>query len=339
MKLKLGKTATSRTRAKVKEPEIISEVQKLGYAQTNLNTGFMDYLLQKGYSLKTADRYFKDVNKFESWTEKENVPLESASYNDILHYIQYKKKKVQQITVMGFTNSLKHYYSFLELNGTIADNPVTQITIKGVRRKKLYDILTRQELEGLYHNYQSKEDKATGNQNWYKMSQLVTNRNKVIIGLLVYQGLNATELTRLTVKDVKLREGKIFIAGTRKSNERELILEAVQMLDLMEYVLKTRTTLQTLTGKQSEQLLLSSGAGESLNNALYKLMQQIKLISSKASSIKQIRTSVITHWLKQYNLRQVQYMAGHRYVSSTEAYLINDLEDLLDDITKFHPIG
>jgi integrase/recombinase XerD len=32
-------------------------------------------------------------------------------------------------------------------------------------------------------------------------------------------------------------------------------------------------------------------------------------------------------------------MAGHRYVSSTEAYLINDLEDLQDDIEKYHPIG
>jgi integrase/recombinase XerD len=35
----------------------------------------------------------------------------------------------------------------------------------------------------------------------------------------------------------------------------------------------------------------------------------------------------------------VQCLAGHRYVSSTEAYLINDLEDLTEDIAKFHPIG
>jgi hypothetical protein len=33
----------------------------------------------------------------------------------------------------------------------------------------------------------------------------------------------------------------------------------------------------------------------------------------------------------------VQYMAGHRYVSSTENYLVNDIEDLQDDITKYHP--
>ena len=32
-------------------------------------------------------------------------------------------------------------------------------------------------------------------------------------------------------------------------------------------------------------------------------------------------------------------MAGHRYVSSTEAYKINDLEGLQEDIGKFHPLG
>ncbi len=54
--------------------------------------------------------------------------------------------------------------------------------------------------------------------------------------------------------------------------------------------------------------------------------------------MKQLRTSVITHWLKNYNLREVQYMAGHRYVSSTEAYQINDLDDLIEDIGKYHPL-
>ncbi|PKP47998.1 MAG: integrase, partial [Bacteroidetes bacterium HGW-Bacteroidetes-12] len=31
------------------------------------------------------------------------------------------------------------------------------------------------------------------------------------------------------------------------------------------------------------------------------------------------------------------YMAGHRYVSSTEAYLVNQTEDLQKDIDQFHP--
>lgn len=56
-------------------------------------------------------------------------------------------------------------------------------------------------------------------------------------------------------------------------------------------------------------------------------------------NFKQVRTSVITHWLAQHNLRQVQYMAGHKYVSTTESYLVNQVEDLQADIDLFHPIG
>jgi integrase/recombinase XerD len=105
----------------------------------------------------------------------------------------------------------------------------------------------------------------------------------------------------------------------------------------MEYTLQTRNELLKQTKKESDKLFTSTGSGEGFNNVMQKLMSKLNKINSKITSAKQIRTSVITQWLKLYNLRQVQYMAGHRYVSSTESYLINDLEDLQDDITKFHP--
>lgn len=52
----------------------------------------------------------------------------------------------------------------------------------------------------------------------------------------------------------------------------------------------------------------------------------------------QIRSNVITHWLKSYNLRQVQYMAGHKHVSSTEHYQLNNLDNLQSKLEKYHPL-
>ena len=49
--------------------------------------------------------------------------------------------------------------------------------------------------------------------------------------------------------------------------------------------------------------------------------------------------SGITNWLKHYNLRQVQVLAGHRYISSTERYLQDDLENLHEIVNNFHPIN
>lgn len=337
-KIKLGKTKDSRTRrkAKTQDAEAVLKLQQ----ELKEHTEFTNYLLAKGFSTSTVQRFVKDTDYFLQWAEKENVPVENTSYTDVLHFIQGKRDKVKQRTIGLQLNSLKHYFNFLATTGKTEENPTTQIQIKGIRRKTLYDILKKSELESLYHNFElPKEDDPNKNQNWFKTAVMASKRNKIIVGLMVYQGLNVHELAALTEKDVKLREGKIFIAGGRRSEERTLTLEALQILDIMEYQLKTRNEILQQSKKQSDNFLVSTGKSESFNNTMQKLMQKLNKQSSKVTSAKQIRASVITHWLKLYNLRQVQYMAGHRFVSSTEAYLVNDLEDLLEDVNKFHPLS
>ncbi|HAV54320.1 MAG TPA: integrase [Aequorivita sp.] len=65
----------------------------------------------------------------------------------------------------------------------------------------------------------------------------------------------------------------------------------------------------------------------------------MRALNLRVKDSKQIRASVITHWLKHYNIRKVQYMAGHRYISSTERYVQDNLEDLHEMIENLHPIS
>ena len=67
------------------------------------------------------------------------------------------------------------------------------------------------------------------------------------------------------------------------------------------------------------------------------LLVHLKKMNSKIKATEQLRASVIVHWLKLYNLRKVQIMAGHRYISTTEGYKANNLEDLKEDIKNYHP--
>ncbi len=326
-KIKLGKTKDSRTRRKPKtEDAEIKVLQKM--LNEKEQPSFKKYLLQKGYSLQTIKSFERVVNKYLKWLKKENVEDISASYNDIVHYIQKLRNTVKQRTIQSETNAIKHYYNYLKELDLVKENPTLNIAVKGVKRKILYNTLNKQELEKLYNDYRNIESDS-----------LAKKRNEIIVSLLVYQGLNSTELGRLTTQDLKLREGKIFINGTRRSNERTLNLESHQILDFMEYQLKTRADILTETGKQTDLLFTSFGRSTKFNNIIGKLLPQLKKLNKKLESVHQIRTSVIVHWLKMYNLREVQYMSGHRYVSSTEAYLINDLEDLQEDINKYHPIG
>ena len=113
----------------------------------------------------------------------------------------------------------------------------------------------------------------------------------------------------------------------------------------MEYLYEVRPKLLIYqSNESSENLFLATPvvSKKSASNSLeiWKVLtREIKEKHPKFINLRQIRTSVITHWLKQHNLREVQYMAGHRYVSTTEGYLVNQTEDLQADIDKFHPLG
>lgn len=356
-KIRLAKTKDSRTRKRAAKTINVAEAEGLKQ-ELKSQQEFTKYLLLKGYSTSTTKRYVRDAETFIKWAEKQNIPIENTGYADVLHYVQGKRNNVKQRTVSTNINSLKHYFNFLAITDQSLENPTTQIQIKGVKRKTLYHILSKPELESLFNNFQipDEEGDPNKNHNWFKTSVLASKRNKIILGLIIYQGLNVHELGELTQKDLKLRQGKIYIAGSRRSNQRELKLEAHQMLDIMEYTLKTRNEILKIKARkigeskangnpdakpsgQSDKLFISAGESEHFRSIIQKLTKKLNQQNSKITSIQQIRASVITHWLKIHNLRQVQYMAGHRYVSSTEAYLINDLDDLQEDIAKYHPLA
>jgi integrase/recombinase XerD len=66
-----------------------------------------------------------------------------------------------------------------------------------------------------------------------------------------------------------------------------------------------------------------------------RIKKMINRYEPRLNSMAQIRASVITNWLQYYNLREVQYMAGHKYVSSTERYRTDNLEDLQKELEKY----
>jgi hypothetical protein len=76
-----------------------------------------------------------------------------------------------------------------------------------------------------------------------------------------------------------------------------------------------------------------------LHNVIYALVQELQGINPSITNALHIQGSVIINWLKQQKKRQVQYMAGHKYISSTEAYAVQDLDGLQDELSKHHPFG
>lgn len=293
---------------------------------------FEEYLTLKGYSTATRQTIKKNAERFTKWCEAENLELQNITYNDVVAYMNHcKKQGNKQRTLQVTVNGIKHYYNFLLSRDEVTENPCSNVDIKGVKRKTLYETFTPEQLETIYKTFAA-STQATG-----IGSHLTHKRNKAILSLIIYQGLRTEELARLKTVDVKMREGKIYVAGSRRTNEREMTLEAHQLYDLMDYINETRKLLLTLTGKTTEALFISLGSGERFHNMLSKLVKQLLKQNPKIKDIKQLRASVITNWLKVHGLRKVQHLAGHRYVSSTEAYQVGNMEGLIEDVNNYHP--
>ena len=292
--------------------------------ETILNN-FETYLRAEGQRLNTIRGNSSSVNVFLDWLTGEQINYLEVSYTDLLAYINHHKEKGNsKSTINGKLQGIKHFYNCLQQQEKVEHNPAEELRIKGIIKRQPHDLLEWEDLQQLYKNYPT--------------SSITGKRNKAILGMMIYQGLNSGEVAAIELKDIKLEEAKVYVPSVARSNSRTLKLESLQILQLQKYITSVRPVLLVLTDKKSEKLFVSTGDSERLDNSLTRLMRAAKKLNLKIKDPKQIRASVITYWLKHHGIRQVQYMTGHRYVSSTERYRTDNLETLQEQIDELHPL-
>ena len=296
--------------------------------------GFIEYMKARQFSRNTLKTVRITIKLYLEWVSKERMEPGQVSYQDLLGFMKYcSKKGISQRTIQHYLNTVKHYYNYLEGEGRAPVNPTLGIEVKGVKRQVLYHILEPHALHKLYNQYPTETHRD--------------RRNKVMLGLLVYQGVRTEELSRMTTKEVKLREGKIDVMGSRKNNGRSMQLEPHQVMDMYDYILQVRPQILQMEPKRKSQkktttdkLFIGEGGNcYDFSNFMTQLMIKVRKINPVVKNAKQVRASVITKWVKMYNLRKAQYLTGHRYISTTENYLKNDLEGLQEEVNQYHPLG
>ena len=291
---------------------------------------YKEYLQEQGYSETTIIGNERQIEIFEKWCKKNHTSPIEIDYKISLKFIKYLTRKGNsKKTINHRLRSIKIYFNYLIEQACRVDNPIENTIVKGVKRTINYNLLEADELEDLYYSFET--DKYQEEYHKYTLK-----RAKVIIGLMMYQGLNTTDLGNLKIEHLQLSKGKIYVPSTIRSNARELELKPWQIMEFIAYQNEIRPIIQDKIQNHSEQLFNSNAR---FNSIIYHIFKKLKKYNQKVENIKQIRASVITNWLGHYNLRKVQYFAGHRYISSTERYLQDDLENLHEIVNNFHPIN
>lgn len=299
------------------------------------NKRFTDYLQTQHIKATGIKRYKRQVERFSQWlhTHKDQTP-ENAKKKDILDFLHYlrDKQNLSGRTRQQVLGILRHYYTFLQQSRQITNNPTLLIKLRGTKKKTLQQTLSAEEMDTLLDTYyqlkvRHAKQGTTDHLGRFQSSKHIHQRNYLILSLYIYQGLQQSEILNLTLDDIDLQKATLKVNPQPKTNARTLPLKAVQIGIFYEYLQQSRPLFKT-----QNDLLINS------RPELQKMMATLRTIYPKFINCKQLRASAIVHWIKNEGLRKAQHKAGHRYISSTESYLSNDIESLKDDINRFHPI-
>jgi integrase/recombinase XerD len=284
-------------------------------------SGFEKYLISKSFGLNTVKDYSKFIeNTFKPWLSLLSFSIETFEREHLMQYIRYRREQsIQAKTINADLKRIGHYLQYKGLT-----NITEGIQVKGVQRRIPHDLFTEKQLDDIYQKFPESRN--------YWTHDDTLKRYHLILGLKIYQGLQDQELQKLEISHLKLGKGKIYIPSTKRTNKCILDLKPFQILPLHEYLLTER---KSLNNEIEGNYLFHR---KRLIRGMSRIKAMINRYEPRLKSMAQIRASVITNWLNHYNLREVQYMAGHRFVSSTERYRTDNLEDLQKELEKYHPL-
>lgn len=297
---------------------------------------FRNYLIERRYRESTVNGHLQNIGYFLKWIETNGLhEAENLQYNDLLNYVQYEQQRNKDVSTINLRiSSISKYFEFLKTEGTVNRNPARTLRIKGKAKTVIQNPLKYDELLNLYNGYKSITKNVPNHIK--EKSTLAHQRNIIIVGLLIWQGLHSGELEKLEVNHINLNDGIIYIPSTARSNSRELKLSTQQILTLHSYIHGGTRDKAPQPPKGGDRDFLFSG---NMHNIVGLLMEELKGINPQIKNAQHIRASVILYWLRQHNKRQVQYMAGHKCINSTEMYQVQELETLTSQLTKHHPFG
>ncbi len=287
--------------------------------------GFKDYLRKKKYRPSSIANISCYVRRFKEWFENENLELADLAYSDLLGLVKHFRDQDFGIHNLNcHLSGIQTWLDYQRQKGNIDHNPMVNLRVKGKKNKLPTGLLNKDQLEEIYQSYSAET--------------LVRKRNKLILSLFIYQALVREKIQRLEPCDVNLIQGTIRIKKNVKLQSRILKLKAEQILPLQEYLGQVRPKLVKKKGQSSDSLFVTTGSGPHIKESVRELLNQLRIKHPYFRSFLQIRSSVISLWLQEKNIRQVQYMAGHNSVISTQRYIKANLDELKIQLNKYHPL-
>ena len=278
---------------------------------------YRDYLIiERAMSQNTVASYCSDVEKFLDGLPckaEETEPEDIASF--LTEQGGTKRSQARRLS------SLKSFFTWLVLEGSIKDNPCDRIDPPKLGRY-LPDVLSEEEVTAIIDAADTSTPKGL--------------RDRAILEVLYGCGLRVSEAVALKISQLYLDEGFIRVRG--KGDKERLIPIGEMASDAIVEYMEVRNI---PVDDSADDLLFLNRFGKSLSRiSMFNIVKEHALKAGVRKNISPhtFRHSFATHLVENgADLRIVQEMLGHSSIITTEIYTHIDSSTWHANILDHHP--
>ena len=279
---------------------------------------YRNYLkIERTMSRNTVASYCSDMEMFLAAVP---VEVKGISPSDIEDYLQ-GRTGISKRSQARILSSLRSFFSWLVIEGVIADNPCDKVDSPKLGRF-LPDVLSVEEVSAIMDSVD--------------VSTWQGKRDRAILEVLYGCGLRVSEAVELKISCLYFDEGFIRIIG--KGNKERLVPAGEMAADAVNEYLEHRPSPYDA---KSDDLVFLNRFGRSLSRqSMFKMIKKQALIADvrKEISPHTFRHSFATHLVENgADLRLVQEMLGHESLTTTEIYTHVDSTTWQREVLAHHP--
>ena len=261
----------------------------------------------RGLRETTMNDYVQRTEIFLKWAGR---PATELGEQDIAKFLTYliEEKKLKAGTVNSYNAALRFFFGVtMNLNLNYKQLP------RQKQRRKIPDILTREELTAMFDACDNLRDKA-------------------LLMIIYSSGLRLSEAINLRVKDIDSKTMRVFISSGKGDRDRFTILSHATLEVLREYWKKYRPKDWLFLTKLGTPVTVRG-----LQDIFKKYRKKVGI--TKKVSVHTLRHSFATHLLEGgTNIIYIKQVLGHTHIQSTTFYLqvANIEKDMKSPLDNFN---
>ena len=279
---------------------------------------------RKELDTKTIKAYRIDLTQFFSYVQSAEPEKET-----IEQYITDLHKKYKQKTIKRKIASIKAFYSYLEEEELVEQNPFRKIKVKFKETVILPRIIPREEIEQLLNYIYASLSSLSRIQ--YKHSL----RDAAVIEVFFATGARVYEISNIRVENINLNSGLIRIMG-KGGKERYIQISNTAVLDILrKYYAENEPEI-----KKSGYFFINNRGNRYTEQSIRLMLKKYTL---KAGIQRKITPHMFRHSFATYLIEEgvdvscVQQILGHSSIKTTQIYIHVAAKKQADILRELHP--